>query len=94
MVSYTCRHELLPMIEAALAAHGYVPEPSLSKPINSSSLMMMAAYNSGGVLLTHNQTSELAEINIWGAAQSAASTLLESLPLPLEKRSIAVLVER
>ena len=93
MVSYTCRHEILPMVEAALAAHGYMPEPSLSKPINGTSLMM-AAYNSGGVLLTQRQTSELAEIDIWGAAQSAASTLLESLPVLLEKRSSTAPVKR
>lgn len=80
------------MVEAALAAHGYVRETSLSKPVNGTSLMM-AAYNSGGVLLTHSMTSELAEIDIWGTAQSAASTLLESLPLRLERRSIAALVE-
>ena len=93
MVSYTCRHEILPIVEAALAAHGYVLESSRSKPINGTSLMMMAAYNSGGVLLTHNKTSELAEIDIWGTAQSAASSLLESLPLLLEKRSGAAAVE-
>lgn len=85
MVSYTCQHELLPVVEAALAANGYTIETPLSRRIHGSSLTIMTR-GDGGVLITHNAANELAEIDVWGAAQTAASRLLESLPLPLERQ--------
>jgi hypothetical protein len=92
MIRYTCKHELLPMIEGALAANGYMVEASMSRQTKTSSLIVMT-YGDGGVLLAHNRCGDLAEVDIWGAAQSAASRLLESLPLALEKRSSAALVQ-
>jgi len=88
MVRYTCRYEMLPVVEGALAAHGYVVDAPLSRHADSASLRMMT-HGDGGVLLAHNTASELAEIEIWGPAQSGASMLLESLPLRLERCSPA-----
>lgn len=86
MVCYTCQHEVLPTIEAAFAANGYTVETPLSRHLNGVSLVVMTN-GDGGVLLFHNRANDLAEIQIWGTVQSAASRLLEALPLPVEKRS-------
>jgi len=75
------------MIEAAFAAHGYTVDAPVSRRVDGTNLMLMTR-GDGGVLLSHNKASELAEIDIWGMAQSAASIWLESLPLRLEKRSL------
>jgi len=91
MVRYTCKYELLPMVEGALAAHGSIIEAPLSRDGQAASLLIMTR-GDGGVLLAHATGSELAEIDIWGAAQSATSMLLEALPLTLEKHSSAALM--
>ena len=88
MIHYTCRYEMLPVVEDALAAHGYIVDAPLSPHSDSASLRIMTR-GDGGVMLAHNTASSLAEIEIWGTAQSAASMLLESLPLRLDRRKPA-----
>jgi hypothetical protein len=88
MIHYTCQYEMLPVVEGALAAHGYTVDAPLSRHAENASLKILTR-GDGGVLLAYNTASSLAEIEIWGAAQSAASMLLESLPLRLDKCSLA-----
>ncbi|MCU0495628.1 MAG: hypothetical protein MUD01_28925 [Chloroflexaceae bacterium] len=85
MMSYTCPKEMLPMVEAALATHGYTLE-SLFCPRGSGIMMVMMSDRDCNVLLSHNKPDELAQIEVWGAAQAAASDLLETLPLALRKQ--------
>lgn len=82
MIRYTCQHEILPVIEGALAANGYVVDALLTERDVSACFTIMTNGDCG-VLLAQNHTSGIAEIEIWGAAQSAASLLLKSLPLPI-----------
>jgi hypothetical protein len=85
MIRYTCQPELLPMVEAALAANGYAIEAPLQKQMNGDTLLVMA-HGAAIVLLTHDEQSDQAKVDIAGAAQSAAGALLESLPIALEKQ--------
>lgn len=82
VIRYTCRADLLPMLEGALAAHGYRIELPLQKSLGGATAMVMAC---GGtfILFTHTPTSDVIEIEVWGAAPTAAMNLLESLPLGL-----------
>lgn len=93
MVSYTCQHEHLPVIEAALSANGYTVEAPLSRRIRGSRLTILTR-GDGGVLMTYKAPNELAEIDIWGPAQTAASMLLETLPLSLERQPSVALAYR
>jgi hypothetical protein len=85
LIHYTCISDLLPMVEAALAANGYIIEAPPQKQLNGNMLMVMTS-GSAGVLLSQNGQDELADIEVWGAAQSAAAALLESLPIELRKQ--------
>ena len=81
---YTCPSELAPVLEAALAANGYSIEiPYRENHKGDASLVM--TQGAASVLLTQEATSNQCEVDIWGEAQHSAATLLESLPLDLEK---------
>ena len=85
MTHYTCQRELLPMVEAALAANGYTIEAPLQKQMNGATFLVMTQ-GAALVLLIESAQRESAEIEVWGEARSAAIRLLESLPLPLRKQ--------
>jgi hypothetical protein len=84
MTQYTCRREILPMVEAALAANGYMIDVPLQKQTDGSTLLVMAQ-GAAVVLLIESAQQESAEIEVWGEARSAVIGLLESLPIPLRK---------
>jgi hypothetical protein len=84
MAHYMCASELLPVVEAALAAHGYVVETPHQKQLGGDTLLVMTR-GAAIVLLSHGTQRERAEIEVWGDAQSAATALLESLPIPLQR---------
>ena len=84
ITQYTCRREILPMVEAALAANGYMIDVPLQKQNDGSTLLVMAQ-GAAVVLLIESAQQESAEIEVWGEARSAAIGLLESLPIPLSK---------
>ncbi|MCU0490535.1 MAG: hypothetical protein MUD01_02910 [Chloroflexaceae bacterium] len=86
MIAYTCRHEMLPIVEAALAANGYTVELLLS-PHQSGVSMVLMKDRDCSVLLSHSKPQDEGQIEIWGAAQTVAGLLLETLPLQLEKQS-------
>jgi hypothetical protein len=83
VVRYTCRADLLPLLEGALAAQGYHIQIPFQKSLGGATAMVMAC---GGtfILLTHTPPSELGELEVWGEAPLAAMRLLESLPLAIQ----------
>ncbi len=84
-IRYVCKYELLPEIEAILAANGYTVEIPLQKNVGGYTAMGMK-YGTVSILLAHAPKSEWAEIEIWGAAQDAAVHVLESSPIELYKQ--------
>jgi hypothetical protein len=86
MTQYTCQRELLPMVEAALAANGYAIQVPRQKQINGATSLVMGQ-GAVVVLLIESAHHESAEIEVWGEARSAAIRLLESLPIPLRKQA-------
>ena len=93
MIRYTCQPELLPTIEAALAAHGYYIEVPLQKRVNGAGAMVMT-YGLTSVLLIQWPDNARLEIEIWGVAQPVVASLLESLPIPLHKQASPAIVVR
>ena len=84
MVRYTCMRAMLPTIEAALAAHGFILERPLANEVNGERKITMT-HQSAIVLLSECAQRELADIVVSGTTQAAAMTLLEQLPLGLAK---------
>lgn len=85
MVRYTCMRAMLPTVEAALAAHGYILERPLVKDINGDRMIVMT-HPSAVVLLSECMQREIADIAVYGAAQAATTALLEQLPIHLAKQ--------
>lgn len=87
---YACQRELLPMVEGALAAHGYRIEiPRQPSAGRSTALVMTRGLTT--ILLSDSPDQALAEIEIWGMCQSLAAQLLESLPIKLHRPSLIAL---
>jgi len=84
MIRYYCQSELLPMIEGALAAHGYQVEVPLQQNAVGASAMVMTCGQTS-VLLSQEPAHTTLEIEIWGVAQPVVAKVLESLPLRLHK---------
>ena len=84
-IRYTCQPELLPIVEAALAANGYTVASPFQRSLGGETTLVMT---SGLVtlLLDSTPSSTLAEIEVWGDALPAAVQLLESLPLVLSRQ--------
>jgi hypothetical protein len=81
-IFYTCKQELLPVVEGVLAAHGYNIEiPPQPDAAGTTALVMSDGATT--VLLTSASAREVAEIKVWGIAQSAVAQLIESLPIAL-----------
>jgi hypothetical protein len=85
MVRYTCMRVMLPTVEAALAAQGYIVERPLKQELNGDRMIVMT-HRSAVVLLSECAQSEVADIEVFGAAQAAATELLEQLPISLAKQ--------
>ena len=91
MIHYYCSSDLLPTVEAALAAHGYHIEVPLQRLGDSAGTMVMTC-GLASVLLAQWPDNETLEIEIWGVAQTIVAALLESLPIPLRKQPSPALV--
>jgi hypothetical protein len=83
----------LPIIEAALAAHGYHIEVPLQHRSNGAGTMVMT-YGLTSVLLVRRPDNATLEIEIWGVAQPLVANLLESLPIPLHKQPSPAIAAR
>jgi hypothetical protein len=84
-IRYTCRHELLPCIEAALAANGYEVMAAL-RPGDDDGVLVVMRCGTAQVLLAPSAGSAMADVEVWGVAQAATVQLLESLPVNLAKQ--------
>jgi hypothetical protein len=82
---YTCKSELLPTVEAILAAHGHIiTVPPRPAPNGVSAMVMTSGVTS--VLLTQTPQYGHAEIEVWGPAQTATVQVLEAAPIQLDKQ--------
>ena len=81
---YTCTAGVLPVVEAALIANGYMRD---GPPRAQGSAAPAVVWQSGttAVLLAQPPNNGVAEIEVWGAGQSAVVALFESLPITLHR---------
>src|SRR5689334_21460458 len=82
---YTCKPELLPTVEAVLAAHGHTIAIPPHHAANGASAMVMTC-GVTSVLLAETSAEDCAEIEVWGPAQTATVQVLEAAPIELEKQ--------
>lgn len=87
IIHYVCQREYLPMVEGALADHGYRVEIRDQQRSNRISALIMTR-GLTTILLTDAPNQTLAAIEIWGLGQAIAAQLLESLSLGLYKPSV------
>jgi hypothetical protein len=90
-IHYTCKAELLPMVEGVLAANGYLIELSQQQRSSGATTLVMRS-GATEVLLEHSPNSAIGEIEVWGTGQSATVNLLESQPIELHKQPLLPLV--
>jgi hypothetical protein len=83
-IRYTCTAGLLPVVEAALIANGYTRDGS---PRAQCSATAAVVWQSGttAVLLAQPPNNAVAEIEVWGAGQSAVADVFEGLPIGLHR---------
>lgn len=86
IIDYVCQRELLPIVEGALADHGYRVEIRGQQQANRMSALIMTR-GLTTILMTDAPNQALAAIEIWGLGQAIAAQLLESLPLKLHRPS-------
>jgi hypothetical protein len=79
VMQYTCRQQLWPVLEIALASYGYRIDIPLQRSGNGASAMLMK-YGTVSLLFTRRPASDLFTIEVWGEACDAVIQLLESLP--------------
>ena len=84
-IRHTCRSYSLPSIEAVLAATGYRIDSPFHRSLNGATTLVLTC-GLATLLLASTPTSDLAEIEVWGVALTAAVQLLESLPIPLYRQ--------
>jgi hypothetical protein len=92
-IHYTCKAELLPIVEGVLAANGYMIEMPQQQRFNGATALVMQS-GATVVLLEHSSNSDIGEIEVWGAGQSATVNLLESQPIELHKQPPLLLATR
>ena len=85
-IRYTCQPELLPIIEAALAANGYTIASPFQRSLSGATTMVMTS-GLATLLLAYTPDHTLADIEVWGDALPIAVELLESLPLALTRQT-------
>lgn len=78
MISYSCRAEELPIVEGALAAHGFVLMAPGARVVGGWSSMLLA-WQEARVLLRPDAGS--AEVHVWGPDAAVAIRILRTLPI-------------
>jgi hypothetical protein len=81
---YVCDAVVLPVVEGALAANGYARDPCSAENGRDPHAVVLSS-GSTFVLLAPRADGDMAEIEVWGAGQSAAVNLLESLSIDLHR---------
>lgn len=90
---YHCQPDMLPIIEATLAANGYAVEVPLQRGSGGAHTMVMSS-SAASVLLAQLPNSETLEIEISGVGQPHVVHLLETLPFRVNRRPLASTGER
>jgi hypothetical protein len=81
---YTCNAGVLPIIQAALIAKGYrLADPPRAQSRGAAAVVLLRGTTA--VLLVQPPNNAVAEIEVWGAAQSAVAAVFESLPIELHR---------
>lgn len=79
MERYTCPRELLPVIESALAAEGYVVETPLQRAVGGTRITVMTRGNAM-ISLHEDAAHDMADINVYRNEASGALTVFNELP--------------
>lgn len=79
MECYTCLRELLPVVESALAAHGFVNESLLQREASGATLTVMTQ-GATTILLREDPRRDMADIEVYDTAHPEVSELCETLP--------------
>ncbi len=84
-IQYTCEHDMLPAVEALLAANGYTSTTARQTSSTDTTTFAMQC-GATVVLLIYTPTTDVTELEVWGGARGATTDLLQSLPFPLHRR--------
>jgi hypothetical protein len=84
MIRYTCRRELLPIVEATLAASSYCI--ALPRQQSARDRAVVMANGMSTILLTETREGNLAAVEVYGAPGTTVVALLDALPLALDKQ--------
>ena len=80
---YSCNAESLPIIQAALIAKGYTLAGA-PRAQGDAATAVVFQRGTTAVLLAQPDNG-VAEIEVWGAAQSAVAAVFETLPIELHR---------
>jgi hypothetical protein len=81
---YTCNAGVLPVIKAALMAKGYtLADPQRAQSRGATAVVLLRGTTA--VLLAQPPNNAVAEIEIWGSAQSAVAAVFEALQIELHR---------
>jgi len=81
---YTCKAGLLPVVEEALIANGYTLDGPPRAQCSAATAVVLQC-GTTAVLLAQPPNNVVAEIEVWGAGQSAVADVFESLPIVLHR---------
>jgi hypothetical protein len=84
VMQYTCRQELWPVLEIALASYGYTIIIPIQRSGSGASAMLMK-HGTVSLLFTRQPASDRFSIEIWGEARDTVIQLFESLPFKLNR---------
>jgi hypothetical protein len=76
---YTCPRELIPVIESALAAEGYVVEVPLQRAVGSTRVTVMTR-GTAMISLHEDVTRDMADINVYRNEAGGALEVFNELP--------------
>lgn len=81
---YTCKAGLLPVVEATLLANGYTRDGCPETPRSVATAVVWWC-GTTAVLLAQPLNNAAAEIEVWGAGQSAVAEVFEALSIALHR---------
>jgi hypothetical protein len=81
---YTCEAALLPVVEQALVAKGYTRDvPAGLQRVDGTAVVLLCGTNM--VLLVQPPDGALAQIEVWGAGQTAVADIFADLLIELHR---------
>jgi hypothetical protein len=90
---YTCRRQLWPVLEIAVASYGYSIDIPTQRNGNGASAMLMK-HGRVSLLFIRRPASDRFTIEIWGEGCDAVIQLFEALPFKLNRPVGASALER